>query len=855
MRPRVSLRMAWRHLQAGRDRVLLSVLALALGVALVVAIDLMNAAVLDSFLDTVDGMAGRAALTISAGEGLTFDEALVAKVAAVPGVALAVPLVTGVAFPDDGSGELLTVHGVDLTNDDAVRVYHRGDTSKLVDDVMEFLNSKRSIVIGRQLAVRRGIDVGDTMDLVTPNGVQPFVVRGLLDPEGLAKTLDGRLIVMDVYAAELAFTSRGQINQIDLLAPDARVDEVKRAVERVLPPGLRVEEPRLRKEVVRRTVAGFQAMLNAFALLAVLAGFVICYSRLAAIFESRTWEVGLLRAVGLSRLAVFVELLKESLLLGGLGTVIGLIAGVGISRYGLPAVASATAINFRLPVAVGDAGLEQGALLMGALVGIGAAILAALVPALRLARRQPIAALTSRGRELVAAGDRRRTWLWMLAGVLTASVLVALQRRGGSAALGNVTTLVVAITVCVAAGPAVSGTHWLLTHLWRSLFGPAGRVAIWHLRENTRRAAFMVATIGVGLGVVYMFGTLGWSFERTLVDRITIRTQADLTITSAFVSGGYQSAPIPERVRQAVLAIPGVRAAAAQERRDIPHGRSTITIDGFDAECFRDARVCEWVLDAGALPGAAEIVASGAGVLLTAPMARQLGVRAGDEIVLSAPSGPQRFKVAGVTRSDIAPVLIMSRDRLRAGWSDELMTWLFVAVTDPARTTEVQAAIARAVGQSDRLLIRTRAEFVSYLADQARQAFSLLYIMEAVVFLLVLIGIGDTLATSVFERMREIGMMRAVGLRRADIVRMIVLEAAAICVLGLALAVVAGGALGMFWVEVQFPLLVGWSLDLHLPLSFAIAAAVLTLALCLGGALLPSIGAARVAVPAALRSE
>jgi ABC-type lipoprotein release transport system permease subunit len=216
-------------------------------------------------------MAGRAALSVSAGEGLTFDEALVDKVAAVPGVTLAVPLVTAVAFPDDGSGELLTVHGVDLGNDDAVRVYHRGDTTKLVDDTIEFLSSKRSIILGRQFAERRGLALGDPIDLVTPTGVMPFVVRGVLDPEGLAKTLEGRLVVMDVYAAELAFTSRGQINQIDLLVANGKAQAVKRAVERILPPGLTVEEPRLRKEVVRRTIAGFQAMLNAFALLAVLA--------------------------------------------------------------------------------------------------------------------------------------------------------------------------------------------------------------------------------------------------------------------------------------------------------------------------------------------------------------------------------------------------------------------------------------------------------------------------------------------------------------------------------------------------------------------------------------------------------
>ena len=855
MRPRLSFLMAYRHVQAGLSRMVLSVLALSLGVALVVAIQLMNAAVLESFLDTVDGMAGRAALTVSAGDGLTFEEAIVNRVSEVPGVSLAVPLVTSVAFPDDGSGELLTVHGVDLGNDDAVRVYHRGETSTLVDDVVAFLNSRNSIIVGREFALRHGLGVGDSLSLVTPTGVKAFVVRGLLDPEGLAKTLEGRLVVMDVYAAELAFTSRGQINQIDLLVEKGQETAVRKSVEKLLPPGLEVEEPRLRKEVVRRTVSGFQAMLSAFALLAVLAGFLICYSRLAAIFEGRTWEVGLLRAVGLSRIAVFTELLKESLLLGGLGTMIGLVAGVVISRYGLPAVASATAINFRLPVAVAEASLERGALLIGALVGLAAAVLAALVPAVRLARKQPIAALTLRGRELVAAGVRRRSWAWVIGCAGAAAGLAVLQRRNDSPLLGNLTTLAVALTVCAAAGPLVAETNWILKRLWRALFGPAGRFAAWHLRENTRRAAFMVATIGVGLGVVYMFGTLGWSFERTLVERITGRTQADLTITSAYVSGGYQSAPIPERVRQAVLAIPGVAAAAGQQRRDIPHDGATLTLDGFDAECFRDERMCRWLLDPDALPDALGLVASGAGALVTAPLARQLRVHPGDVVELSSPTGPQRLQVAAITSSDVASVVVISRDRLRAGWRDETISWLFVVAADRTHVGAIQAAIARALGQSDRLLIRTRAEFVHYLADQARQAFSLLYIMEAVVFLLVLIGIGDTLATSVLERMRELGMMRAVGLRRSDVVSMVVLEAAGICMLGLALAVLAGGALGMFWVEVQFPLLVGWALELHLPGSFVIAGAALTLALCLAGALLPSLRAAYAAVPMALRSE
>jgi putative ABC transport system permease protein len=846
--------MAYRHVRAGLGRMALSILALGLGVALVVAIELMNAAVLDSFLDTVDGMAGRAALTVSGGDGLTFDEDVVRLVAAVPGVRLAVPLVTAVAFPDDGSGELLTVYGVDVANDDAVRVYHRGDTTRLIEDTVEFLNSRRSIVLGRGFAERRGVKRGDELALVTPNGVQSFVVRGILEPEGLAKTLEGRLVIMDVYAAELAFTSRGQINQIDLLV-DGEVEPTKAAVASVLPRGLKVEEPSLRKEVVRRTVAGFQAMLSAFALLAVLAGFLICYSRLAAVFEGRTWEVGLLRAVGLSRGAVFTELLKESLILGGLGTALGLAAGVAISRIGLPAVARATAINFRLPVAVADAELERRALVMGAVVGLGAAVLAAVVPALRLARKQPIAALTMRGRELVATAAERRPWTWTLVCTVAAVMSALAQRRAGVPWLGNVTTLAIAIAVAVAAGPLVTEGGRALGTAWGWGFGPAGGFAAWHLRQNARRAAFMVATIGIGLGVVYMFGTLGWSFERTLVDRITGRTQAALTITSAYVSGGYQSAPIPERLRQAVLAIPGVTAAAGQQRRDIAYGGATITVDGFDSECFRNERVCRWVLDGGALPNALELVASGAGALVTESLARHLGLRPGDDLTLASPMGPQHLRVAAITRSDVAGVVVIDRSRLRQGWNDEMMTWLFVDVADESRVPAVRDAIARQFGATDRLLIRSRLEFVQYLADQAREAFSLLYIMEAVVFLLVLIGIGDTLASSVLERMRELGMMRAVGLRRSSVIRMIVLEAVGICALGLLLALVGGSALGILWVEVQFPLLVGWGLELHVPTTFVVSGAALTVVLCLAGALLPALRAAYIAVPVALRSE
>src|SRR5262249_13631904 len=146
--------------------------------------------------------------------------------------------------------------------------------------------------------------------------------------------------------------------------------------------------------------AGFNAMVTAFSLLAVVAGFVICFSRLSAMFEARTWEVGLFRAVGMPQAAVFGELLKESLLLSVFGTAVGLVLGAVIGYYGLPFFAATAAIPFRLPVPLSDAALRGSAFAVGAGVGLAAAIGAAVMPALRLARTQPAAALTMRGREM-----------------------------------------------------------------------------------------------------------------------------------------------------------------------------------------------------------------------------------------------------------------------------------------------------------------------------------------------------------------------------------------------------------------------------------------------------------------------
>ena len=342
----LSFKLAYRHMRASFGRVVLAIVAIALGVALVVAMRLMSDAVLASFFDDLDAMVGRAALVVTAPDGVPFDETVAQTLKdEVPGIDLAVPVVTSLAFPDDHSGESLTVHAIDLGDQATVEVYHTGSARNIVTEEprSNFLYKTDSIALAREFAERRDLEINDTLDLVTPMGVRSFTVRALLEPEGMARTLRGRIAVMDLLSAEEYFTGPGKINQIDLIVARGQEKVIKAAVETKLPHGLKVEEPEARKDMVRRATRSFQALLTVFSLLAVVAGFLVCFSRLATIFEARTWEVGLLRAVGLSRLTVFTELLKESLLLGLLGTALGIPLGIVIGRYGLPLVAESFA--------------------------------------------------------------------------------------------------------------------------------------------------------------------------------------------------------------------------------------------------------------------------------------------------------------------------------------------------------------------------------------------------------------------------------------------------------------------------------------------------------------------------------
>jgi putative ABC transport system permease protein len=241
--------------------------------------------------------------------------------------------------------------------------------------------------------------------------------------------------------------------------------------------------------------------------------------------------------------------------------------------------------------------------------------------------------------------------------------------------------------------------------------------------------------------------------------------------------------------------------------------------------------------------------------MVSTTFARQFGLRLGDAVTIDSPKGPLSIPITAMTHGQPQrDLIVVAREWYEQMWDDSLVSWVHIA-TVGAEPGEVARRIRRELGTKYRLRVLTSREMIDHFASQVREAFSLQYILEAVTLVLVLVGVGDTLAAAVMSRRRQIGMMRAVGLHRFRLFRLVMLEGVAIGVFGLVLALGLGLSLGAFWVRVQFPALLGWTLEHYVPITYIVGTCVATVLLCMLGALIPSLRAAAVSPVVVLRGE
>jgi putative ABC transport system permease protein len=794
------VRIALRRLTTGKRRLAGTVLAIFLGVAFLAGTLALSDTLRANFADLFAAANSRTDVVVrsadqlkaggDAGPGITqrgpLDASVVSRVAAVDGVADAVADIDGYAQIQGADGKAVGGNGPPRMagtwiTDPALNPYRLvAGRAPAGDD---------EVVINRGAAKSGHLKVGDTTIVETPEPVRVTIVGiatfGTADGFGTSTfvgfTPEGAALHLTKDPAEI---SRVLVRA----APGVSQNTLAARVRAAVPASARSETitgAQLTKENLDTVTSGFLSALSTFLLIfagvALLVGTFSIYNSFSILVAQRTREAALLRTLGARRRQIIGAVLAETLAVGVLASLAGLAGGIGLAGLLKGLFDSA---GFALPAA--GLTVSTTSLVVAFVAGVATTVIAGAAPAVRASRVKPLAALrdvavdhsgSSRARAVIGAV--------VLAGGVAAVVAGAAGAGGiGLTGLGAVLTLAGLVVLGpVVAGPAVAVLGWPAARFR----GVTGAMARENARRNPRRTAGSATALLVGVGVVVVFTVFASSLRASMAQSVNDSFGGDLTISAPSFGGGGLSPSLAATVAR----LPEVAQATGV-------GKGVASVDGtVDAVSVADVPALGRVLHLDVAAGSLDGLGDGQ-LAVSSDLATKRGWHVGSVVPVGFADGTSRdLTVGAVYRStDVVGDELLPRATWAPHAPQDTDRLVLVSLRPGVSVADGKAAVEQAAAPFGRPPVEDRAGYVQSATQRIDMMLGIVYVLLALSILIALMGIANTLALSVHERTRELGLLRAVGLGRWQTIRMVTVEAVVVALFGAVLGVVVGLGFG-----------------------------------------------------------
>jgi putative ABC transport system permease protein len=844
----------FKQWHAHRLRVALTTLGIALGVAVFFAIRTGNATLLDSLRATVEKLAGKATLQVTAGEA-GFPEKVLDTVRATPGVQLAEPVIETMVqttFADEGP---LLILGVDTTGDHQLRDYQFDQTQTQISDPLVFLAQPNSILLSRSFADRHGLKVGDKVTLFASDGKKDFTVQGTFKPVGVGEVFGGSVAVMDVYSAQVVFHRGRKFDRIDLMnAAGAPVEAVQQRLRGELPPGVEVDRPEVRGQALENAVTAMRVGILITSFVALLVGVYIIFNSFTIAVNQRWKEIGILRAVGVEQRNVCWMFLSEALLMGLIGSIIGIGAGFVLASAANRVMRGMIAAVYGVVASAAPARLSFQQVALAVVLGVAASVIGAWYPARGAASLDPALALhniEARQRETVLGWRRIGGGLLLILGG-SALVYWTPSRLGLPIQFVFGTMVLLGLTMVLP--KLVLWSAHVLRPILNWAGGSEGALAVDALVQTPRRSAATVGALMVGL--MFVFSTTAYiqSYRRMLDRWMNQVLNSDLFVATSTMlrSTSYH---FTEDLGRKIAALPGVSRVENVRFSAIPYRGDTAAVIAIEMNGFL-AR-SQNAVEGANMRTAQDQLTRGQAVLVSRNFALRWRVQRGDRVDLESPSGTLTLPVLGFLddyRSEKGTIF-MDRALYKKYWNDDAVDFIDVDLNPGVDQLMVKSEIERLTAGSFHAFVYTNAEFKRWISSLVDQFFTLNYMQLVVAVAIAILGIVNTLLISVSERRREIGIVRAIGGFRSQVRKLVLLEAVAVAVVGVIVGSVAGVLNTVFMSHAASVVLVGYSVPFYFPWEFILLSVPVVTAVSLAAGWWPARNAARMQVIEAIGYE
>ena len=839
----------------------LSVLGVALGVAVVVSIDLANQSAKRAFSLSIEAVAGRATHSIVGGPG-GLSEDVYRRLRLEAGFRKVAPVVEGYAYIPMGnpespspeslekiSGRSFQLLGIDPFADVPFRSY-LGNTTDL--NIGLLVTRPSAALISSDTAHGLGVASGDDLE-VSVGGIRHGVqIVGLLEPgDELSREALADLLVVDIATAQELMDVIGRLSRIDLILPEPPESAIER-IRAVLPRGVHIERTSARSESVDQLTQAFDLNLTALSLLALVVSTFLIYNTVTFSVLQRRNLIGTLRAVGVTRGEIFTLVLGEAFLIGVLSAALGVLLGILLGR-GMVNIITQTINDLFFVVSVRQLTIPASVLFKGALLGIFATLTAAIIPALEATSVSPKTAMTRSTVETVLYKSLSPAALAGLLILAIAAGLLLIPSRSLLVGFGGLAALVVGYALIIPATTIL--LLKVLSPLAGRSFGFMGTMATRSTSASLSRTAVAITALTVAISVSVGIGTMVQSFRGTVERWLEISLVADIYVAPPSALRSRVEATLSPNLVDRLLAAPGIVGASTFRSAQVEssHGQTQLVALGTEFETFnRPNRFKE-----GNPSEIWEDFQSGEAVLVSEPYAFHNELALGSTVKLQTDYGQRSFAVAGIyfDYSSGRGVVMVSRNTYERFWNDDGISSLGL---DTASGEDVDGVIEQlylAAGPEQDLRIRSNRDLRKASLDVFDRSFTITSVIKVLAMVVAFVGVLGALMALQLERRRELGTLRSIGFTPAQIWRLVTSQTVLMGLIAGLLALPLGMALAAGLIFVVNQRSFGWSMDLQIVPSVLIQAVALAIVAAFLAGIYPAIRMATSTPAEALREE
>jgi len=804
-----------RHLQRHPLQLALAILGVALGVAVVVGIDIANGSALRAFERSTETITGKATHQIIGLDGLVPEE-LYRQLRVELGLRETAPVVEGHARLLGPDSRTFSLMGIDPFSEAPFRDLTDSRTpGQLV--LGSLLTSSGAALIARQTTTELGIELGDTLEIDVGGAVKTLTLVGHLDPSNEAHEVVVRdLILVDIATAQEILGLLGSLSRIDLIRPAAMTEaEFETVLARRLPATTILEARRSGTSTAEQMTRAFRLNLQALSLLALLCGAFLIYNTMTFAVVQRRPVLAILRALGTTRREIFWLILGEAALIGAVGTLLGELAGVWLGRSLIGRVTQ-TINDLYFVVDVREVAIAPWTLLKGGLLGLTSTVMAAVAPSVESTYTEPREAMARS--ELEARVHRAIPALSLLGVVLLASGAGLLLIPSESLALAFGGLFAVLIGFALLTPLSTMALMRLLTPLAGTVSGQLGRIATRGVVAALSRTGPAIAALMMALSVTVGVDLMVRSFRGTVTRWLEYALPADLYISLSttparrFRPGGATFDPATIDTIASLDQVSSINLlrhfATVADRQPAQAVALGLSDESRGAFAFRRGdRAQIW-----------SRIEAGRAIMISESFAYRRGLEEEDIVEIASPSGVLKLPIAGVfyDYSTEQGLLMLDRDLYQRAWGDGGVTALSVHTRPGADLEALSQRVRRTLPTDLQVQLNSNLRLRNESMRIFDRTFVITGVLRTLAVIVAFVGVLSALLALQLERTRELGVMRACGLTPGQLWMLVTQQTGLMGLTAGLLALPVGVSMAAIMVYTINRRSFGWSLELSL---------------------------------------